>query len=82
MIKIDVEGLEFDVLKGARKLLLANKPLLSMELHPMLLTRRGTSALAIAQYLEEVGYVLHNERLKRVKNDFFKRQDNFRVFAM
>ena len=82
MIKIDVEGLEFDVLKGARKLLLANKPLLSMELHPMLLTRRGTSALAIAQYLEEVGYVLHNERLKRVKKDFFKRQDNFRVFAM
>lgn len=82
MIKIDVEGHEFDVLQGARKLLLEKKPLLSIELHPCLLARRNTSAHAIAQYLEEAGYVLHNEQLKRVKKDFFKRQDNFRAFAM
>jgi FkbM family methyltransferase len=82
MIKIDVEGLEFDVLQGARKLLLASKPLLSMELHPILLNRRNTSALAIAQYLEGLGYLLLNEQLKPVKKSRFKRGDNFRIFAM
>jgi FkbM family methyltransferase len=81
MIKIDVEGHEFDVLKGAKKLLFARKPLLSLELHPGLLERRGTSAAAIAEYLEEAGYIFQNTQLKRVKKDFFDRRNNFRVFA-
>jgi len=66
IIKIDVEGHEFDVLLGARKLLLAKKPLLSLELHPDLLARRGTSGLAIAEYLEDAGYVFRDTDLKRV----------------
>ena len=81
MIKIDVEGHEFDVLLGARKLLLAKKPLLSLELHPGLLARRGTSGLAIAEYLEDAGYVFRDTDLKRVTKDHFKRQNNFRVVA-
>jgi len=82
IIKIDVEGHEFDVLLGARKLLLARKPLLSIELHPVLLARRGTSGLAIAEYLEDAGYVFHDTDLKRVKKDFFKHQNIFRVIAI
>ena len=82
VIKIDVEGHEFDVLLGARKLLLSKKPLLSLELHPGLLVRRGTSGLAIAEYLEDAGYVFHDTDLKRVTKDIFKRQNNFRVVAM
>jgi FkbM family methyltransferase len=82
IIKIDVEGHELDVLLGARKLLLATKPLLSLELHPDLLARRGTSSLAIAEYLEDAGYVLRDTDLKRVTKGLFKRQDNFRVVAM
>ena len=81
IIKIDVEGHEFEVLKGARKLLLAKKPLLSLELHPGLLQQRGASALAIAEYLEKAGYAFQNTHLKCVKKDFFERQNNFRVFA-
>jgi len=82
IIKIDVEGHEFDVLLGARKLLLAKKPILSVELHPDLLARRGTSGLAIAEYLEDAGYVIYDTGLKRVKKDFFKRQTTLRVVAM
>jgi FkbM family methyltransferase len=82
IIKIDVEGHEFDVLQGARKLLLAKKPILCLELHPELLARRGTSSLAIAEYLEAAGYVLHDTRLKRVKKDFFNRETGTRIVAM
>ena len=81
IIKIDVEGHELDVLLGARKLLLAKKPLLSIELHPNLLARRGISCLAIAECLEDAGYVFHDTDLKRVTKDIFKRQNNFRVVA-
>lgn len=81
IIKIDVEGHEFDVLMGARKLLLAKKPILCVELHPDLLALRGTSSLAIAEYLEDAGYVIHDTSLKRVKKDFFKRQTTLRIVA-
>jgi hypothetical protein len=82
IIKIDVEGHEFDVLLGARKLLLAKKPILCVELHPDLLARRGTSSPAIVEYLEDAGYVIHDPGLKRVKKDFFKRHTSVRIVAM
>ncbi|HEV2135424.1 MAG TPA: FkbM family methyltransferase [Terracidiphilus sp.] len=82
VIKIDVEGHEFEVLKGAKGLLFSRKPLLSIELHPGLLSRRGTSALAIAQFLAQAGYSFYDTRLKKVTTGYFKRRDNFRVFAM
>jgi len=82
VIKIDVEGHEFEVLHGARNLLFGKKPLLSLEMHPGALLRKGTSALAIAEYLEEAGYVFHDMRNKRVGKDFFEREDIFRVFAV
>ena len=82
IIKIDVEGHEFDVLMGARKLLLAKKPILCVELHPDLLALRGTSGLAIAEYLEAAGYVIHDTGLKRVKKNFFKGQTTLRIVAV
>jgi hypothetical protein len=51
-------------------------------MHPGALLRKGTSALAIAEYLEEAGYVFHDMRNKRVGKDFFEREDIFRVFAV
>jgi FkbM family methyltransferase len=82
IIKIDVEGHELDVLHGAKKLLLAKKPSLSIEMHPGLLARRGTSGLAIAKFLGDAGYVFHDMDLKRVKMDFFKQRNNYRFVAM
>ncbi|MGH9560553.1 MAG: FkbM family methyltransferase, partial [Terracidiphilus sp.] len=82
MIKIDVEGHEFDVLQGARRLLLANKPLLSLEVHPGALSHRGISPLDIAQFLEEAGYQFQDTRSRHVKKEFFNHRDTFRVLAM
>lgn len=82
IIKIDVEGHEFDVLLGAKKLLLAKKPTLCVELHPDLLALRGTSGLAIAEYLEAAGYVIHDTGLKRVNKNFFKSQTTLRIVAV
>lgn len=81
IIKIDVEGHEFNVLRGARKLLLAKKPALSLELHPDLLARRGTSCLAIVEYLEDAGYVFFNSDLKRVTKSYFEHKSSVRVDA-
>jgi len=81
IIKIDVEGHEFDVLRGARKLLLAKKPALSLELHPELLARRGTSCHAIVEYLEDAGYVFFDSDLKRVTKSYFEHKSSVRVVA-
>lgn len=82
MIKIDVEGHEFEVLQGAKNLLRSKKPLLSLEVHPAPLLHQGISPVALAQYLEESGYGFRNMQLKPVTQDFFKRRDTFRVLAM
>lgn len=82
IVKIDVEGHEFDVLRGARRLLLSKKPALSLELHPELLTRRGTSCLAIVEYLEAAGYVFFDSDLKRVTKSYFEHKSSVRVVAM
>ena len=44
LLKIDVEGYEYEVLAGARNLLRDHKPAISLELHLDLLERRGQSA--------------------------------------
>ena len=82
MIKIDVEGHEFDVLQGAKNLLLASKPLLSLEVHPGALSHRGISPIEIAQFLEKLGYQFQDMRNRRVKTEFFNHRDTFRVLAM
>lgn len=82
IIKIDVEGLESEVLHSAEKLLHATHPLLSLELHPGLLIHKGTSPLAIAQFLEDAGYQFRDTQLRRVKRAYFNKHNNFRVFAM
>ena len=82
MIKIDVEGHEFEVLQGAKELLRTHKPLLSLEVHPGALSHKGITPIAIAQLLEDAGYVFESMENKRVKKDFFNRRDTFRVLAM
>lgn len=54
-IKIDVEGYELSVLKGAEKILLSNKPVINIELKEELLIRYGVSSKEIVNYLASLG---------------------------
>lgn len=56
IVKIDVEGAEADVLRGAREVLSAYHPALCLELHLDVLERSGESAGALLDDLSSLGY--------------------------
>lgn len=77
-IKIDVEGFELEVLKGAVGQLHKHKPLLLVELHPRFLKNYGVDYMAVLDFLEQHNYTIHyysfleEARLSRVSR-FFSR---------
>jgi FkbM family methyltransferase len=56
IIKIDVEGAEWDVLRGAEKTLATCRPTLFLSVHPDALSRQGLAAADIEAWLKERGY--------------------------
>lgn len=56
VIKIDVEGAELDVLKGAEGVLRKNGPKLSLSLHPQALASRQLTPESVLEWLAGVGY--------------------------
>jgi FkbM family methyltransferase len=56
VMKIDVEGYEYEVLRGAQGLLRARKPVLCLELHLDLLDRRGIPPAEIVAMLQSHRY--------------------------
>jgi len=59
LLKIDVEGDEWEVLRGARELL-RRKPAISLELHLDLLEHRGHTAIELVADLEAHGYAFRS----------------------
>jgi FkbM family methyltransferase len=57
LIKIDVEGAEYLVLRGAVKLLAQDRPLLIIEVHSFALPSFGISVEAFRKELETLGYI-------------------------
>jgi len=55
-IKIDVEGFEFEVLKGSVTVLEQCKPVLHLEIHDAFLVNRGTDPSEIYEFLRARGY--------------------------
>ena len=56
VIKIDVEGAELEVLKGAERTLRAEKPALVIEIENKYLARNGANGADIRTYLHSLGY--------------------------
>jgi FkbM family methyltransferase len=56
LAKIDVEGFELEVLKGASTLLSSSRPTLIVEIHPLQLKLSGGSEELLFQFLKEHGY--------------------------
>jgi hypothetical protein len=55
-IKIDVEGLEYSVLKGGEKTLRKNKPTILLELDDNNLLENDASAKILIKFLIDLGY--------------------------
>ena len=60
LLKIDVEGYEYEVLVGARRLLETHRPPICLELHLDLLEQRGIEPRRVLAELESHGYRLQS----------------------
>ena len=58
LIKVDVEGFEFEVLRGAENVLRNIRPVMLIEIHPPQLKLSGSSDLALMAFLESRGYAI------------------------
>lgn len=55
-IKIDAEGAEYDVLRGARRILTVDRPYVRLGLHPQSIAEKGDLLEQIWDLIEECGY--------------------------
>lgn len=65
LVKLDVDGFECEILRGATKLLREQKPIFVMELAPYVLDERGTSLSELMSLLTSNGYRLYDESTQR-----------------
>ena len=60
LVKIDVEGYEGEVLRGAEKLLEEDGPIICLEVHLAYLEKRDINPVEILRMLERKKYVIHS----------------------
>jgi len=60
LIKIDVEGSEIEVLKGAKETMLNCKPLIFLSVHPQEIRKLGYSQIDLLDIFKEVNYEITN----------------------
>jgi FkbM family methyltransferase len=81
IIKIDVEGYEFQVLQGGVQTLIESKPMLFIEIHPDLLAQHGISSVGIMEFLASKGYRFYDNSLAEVGIKHFSIDRVFRVIC-
>jgi FkbM family methyltransferase len=62
LVKLDVDGFECDVFRGASSLLRDMRPIFVMELAPYLLEERGASLDQLVSFFVPNGYIFYDER--------------------
>ena len=75
LIKIDVEGAEFDVIRGASEVLDTFKPVLIIEFNKFTAEKAGYDLEQLYDYLKNMkfnAYTLRNYTLKEVDEEIFK----------
>ncbi|HTJ78207.1 MAG TPA: FkbM family methyltransferase [Rariglobus sp.] len=76
VIKIDVEGFEYECLVGLGGVLKAHRPLLFIEIHPDFIKGHGHSLASIWELLSEVGYTLYDSNELKIDKEAFVRFDD------
>ena len=59
LVKLDIQGLELDALKGAVEIISKNNTMFFVEFCPMMLSERGCGEIEILRTIEEAGYFLN-----------------------
>jgi FkbM family methyltransferase len=79
-IKIDAEGVELDVLKGAKETLQKFRAKMILALHPLPIKAKGDSLEEIYDFLQQAGYKVIWKKEILSKEKFCEQQDMFDVF--
>lgn len=65
LVKLDVDGFETEILRGAQMLLRESRPIFVMELAPYVLDERGTSLAELLDIFAQHGYRFYHEQTKQ-----------------
>ena len=77
MMKIDIEGAEFDALSGADNILKKFTPEIIMEINPFLLNRRKMNSIVITTLLVNYGYKIYRIFKKRFSSNRPQRRNHY-----
>lgn len=81
-IKIDAEGAELEILKGAEKTIKAHKPFITLEVHPKVFTPVDKVMNELYELIIAYGYSVEKNGMLLPKEDFCKNTNCFEVVLL